>query len=733
MNNLKDTKGTLARLLAGENLNIVYSSSAQTASFDPKSRTIQLPVWREMSADLYDLLHGHETGHAIDTPADGWHNELSENPGFKSILNICEDARIEKRQKRRYQGLSRPFARGYKELYDRGFFGVEKLQNLSKLNLADRINLYFKLGSLLIVPFDEKEREIVEQVAAAESWEDTVRIAKILRDYIKQEEQDKISNTKDLMDALYDETHSESGDEDESDVEYDSEFDSEPQAKEIGEQDDSADSEEDTTSETTGDMSDENLDQEPQSVTDKIFRFRENELLAQNCTVYVGDFPEAILENIVVSNNDQLALFDKYYAYAKESGIDVTCMKKTCMDKFNMNNLNYISMLLKEFEMRKNASQYARRQTSRSGDIDTSLLHKYKYSNDIFRKMTIVPKGKNHGLVLFLDMSGSMMNSFSLMIEQLMILGIFCKKANIPFDFYGFSDCIHTCKKKQFESDKFDIRSTGFGLVQLMSSSSSNAQFKKSLEMMSIVAYNNWGELFNVMRNNIQVILTHVPGFNFKLNETPFTETLFASRNIIENFKNNKKVDIVNVIYLTDGEGNHNVLNYVDAEKDNIRYLSVSGQLGSSTYSGKSSRFAFRFVLTDKKTKKQFILDSANIQKNHHFTIQTELTKFIRELTGCKHIAYYITDNFCRYMTSSEEEFVKCKKLFNQNNFVIVEKIGYDSYYFVKNQTKKINENLVIDKNMTKASIGKAFKNSFVNKSKNRMLISKFATDIAAA
>jgi len=187
------------------------------------------------------------------------------------------------------------------------------------------------------------------------------------------------------------------------------------------------------------------------------------------------------------------------------------------------------------------------------------------------------------------------------------------------------------------------------------------------------------------------------------------------------------------VIYLTDGEGNHNVLNYVDAEKGNIRYLSVSGQLGSSTYSGKSSRFAFRFVLTDKKTKKQFILDSANIQKNHHFTIQTELTKFIRELTGCKHIAYYITDNFCRYMTSSEEEFVKCKKLFNQNNFVIVEKIGYDSYYFVKNQTKKINENLVIDKNMTKASIGKAFKNSFVNKSKNRMLISKFATDIAAA
>ena len=58
--------------------------------------------------------------------------------------------------------------------------------------------------------------------------------------------------------------------------------------------------------------------------------------------------------------------------------------------------------------MKKSADSYARATTSRTGVLDTTKLHTYKYNDDIFRKVTTVPDGKNHGLIFNVDWSGSM-------------------------------------------------------------------------------------------------------------------------------------------------------------------------------------------------------------------------------------------------------------------------------------------------------------------------------------
>ena len=102
MDNLQTTKSTLARLLATENLNIDIRK-AETASFNTKTRTLTLPLWEDTSPELYDLLVGHEVGHALDTPEEGWHDAVMENmkPGFKTFLNVVEDARIERKIKTR--------------------------------------------------------------------------------------------------------------------------------------------------------------------------------------------------------------------------------------------------------------------------------------------------------------------------------------------------------------------------------------------------------------------------------------------------------------------------------------------------------------------------------------------------------------------------------------------------------------------------------------------------------
>ena len=46
--------------------------------------------------------------------------------------------------------------------------------------------------------------------------------------------------------------------------------------------------------------------------------------------------------------------------------------------------------MVKEFEMKKKASEYKRATVSKTGVLDTLKMNNYKFSDDIFKKMTIV-------------------------------------------------------------------------------------------------------------------------------------------------------------------------------------------------------------------------------------------------------------------------------------------------------------------------------------------------------
>ena len=64
------SQSTLSRLLAKENITVQHGNYS-TAFFDVKSRVLGLPIWKDVSKDVYDLLCGHEVGHALFTPLDG--------------------------------------------------------------------------------------------------------------------------------------------------------------------------------------------------------------------------------------------------------------------------------------------------------------------------------------------------------------------------------------------------------------------------------------------------------------------------------------------------------------------------------------------------------------------------------------------------------------------------------------------------------------------------------------
>ena len=72
----QESKSQLAKLMATENVTVEHRK-VQTASFNLATRILTLPIWNDMSGDMYDLLTGHEVGHALETPEEGWHNAVT--------------------------------------------------------------------------------------------------------------------------------------------------------------------------------------------------------------------------------------------------------------------------------------------------------------------------------------------------------------------------------------------------------------------------------------------------------------------------------------------------------------------------------------------------------------------------------------------------------------------------------------------------------------------------------
>jgi hypothetical protein len=108
--------------------------------------------------------------------------------------------------------------------------------------------------------------------------------------------------------------------------------------------------------------------------------------------------------------------------------------------KFKKSSNKEVNYLVKEFECKKSADAYSRSFTSKTGTLDCTKLHTYKYNEDLFKKVNVIPNGKNHGLIFILDWSGSMSNCLTETIKQLYNLIWFCSKVNIPFDVYAFTN-----------------------------------------------------------------------------------------------------------------------------------------------------------------------------------------------------------------------------------------------------------------------------------------------------
>ena len=165
----------------------------------------------------------------------------------------------------------------------------------------------------------------------------------------------------------------------------------------------------------------------------------------------------------------------------------------------------------------------SRASTARTGVLDCSKLHTYKYNEDLFKKVSVVPDGKNHGLIFILDWSGSMADCIEDTIKQLYNLIWFCSKVQIPFEVYAFTNSFtrrsYNRETHQYhnvpEGNKFVVDGD-FSLMNLLTSKVN----KKNLEIQ--------------MKSIYRLIygFRHYVGYNYpnelSLSGTPLNESIVS-------------------------------------------------------------------------------------------------------------------------------------------------------------------------------------------------------------
>ena len=657
------TTENLAKLMASENITVEFKK-VSTPSFELNSRTLTLPLWKDISKETYNMLVAHEVGHALYTPTERW-NEVSSTEEMRLATNVVEDARIERMILKKYPGCRSDFLKGYKELHEKNFFGLSE-NSIDGRSLLDRINLYYKSYGNVYVPFAKEEKVWVDRIDNASTFEEVLEIANDLVEN-KDESVKDASDDSAPNEGAEDSDPSEADSEEEgsnsegSDVDSDSRDDSSSESdNNESDNSDEGDENEENDNEDSSNSTDANGDSDEEDRTsgdaDTSINDSENEEVETSM-----DSLEKNLNKISTSNSRYADRYNKTLHLVNE-GLDnvdfdnliypmeefiktATLKSHTFFEDYSSNNnidviglseayttirsenLKVVNNMVKTFEMKKSASLNARTMTAKTGLIDMNKLPFYKLTDDIFLQNEVTPKGKNHAIMMYLDMSSSMNGEgMSSALAQIINMIMFCDKVSIPYRVYGFSDRVfpwaswttgeYRFERKEWkyglnleEKDQYYEKGVsndvGFGypdrdvtLVELTRSDAPKADRLKALEFFSSSVL-SW----RAFKENTYYDKKYAFNFTFGMTgSTPLHVSMYLAPKLINRYRKEVAAEKMTFFIYTDGDATDTFYVYDGGFSSRASYASsyVDPTNGYYKVAGDAEIYSLYNVLVDR-------------------------------------------------------------------------------------------------------------------------------------
>jgi hypothetical protein len=625
---------------------------------------------------------------------------------------VVEDSRIERKIKYKYPGLKNSFVKAYQDLYERDFFSVKDL-DVNELNFIDRVNLHCKVGAMLNIQFTDEERALLDEVENTETYDDVIdltkKIVEFMKGQIENKQEQKIVTVQ--TDGESGETKEEKGNSEENSAETEEtvvEEDSRPKQDETSQQE-NGDEEEKTEpgkgvseKETPKTENNQSLEEQIRSFTDDAFYENQKQLFDQKPSEYSYVTVPQLEHNQVFDHKD---LWKKY----KEDQFEIDTKE---FIKLRNETNKVVSYLVKEFEMRKNADQLKRASTAKTGDLDMKKIFSYEFSEDIFKKISVIPGGKSHGLVMFIDWSGSMIDHMANTMKQLINLVMFCKKVNIPYEVYAFAEDTLTEKTVNHVAKKNEMLVSRYGLLNLLSSRMTVSEFTYAASALV--------KLSGINSSGAPMRHYHFP-YWMSMSGTPLNEAIIHAMTIVPEFQKKNKLQIVNTIFLTDGEG-RTIREYADS--NNYGELRRHSIRASTVY------------VRDPITRHQEAY--GDIGNGKYVDQTTALLKLLRLRTNSNVIGFYVCHGrdfnrkvYTWFPKSKHHETIK--EDFRKSNFSVVEESGYNEYYILRSSGLDTDDDAVFDvkENITSKGLVSAFTKFNSGRHNSRVVLNRFIKLIA--
>ena len=746
-----EVKSNLAKLLATENITIQHNN-VKTASFDVKNRVLTLPIFKQKSGDVYDMLIAHECAHALYTPYEQW--EGIDDKELRSYVNVIEDTRIDKLIQKKYPGVVNNYLNGFDILEKQNFFGISGKDINKDFMIIDKINLRSKSLDRLPFMFAPKDNEWLAKVDKVKTFDDVLTLAKEMLNWQKdQVEQLKklpdfdnhvVIKNYDLGDDEDELEDSDNGQGDDTEAnQNDDDADEKNDFNNFGDQeaDDEKDSNQSGESSKSEDEKKEESKGEPDSyakgaggdpkpkllkaITDDSFTQKTEELLDDSNKGYrYGKIPQPNLKDGALISFKTWLKDMAEYRISQRKYNDISKYDNfldTQYKKFMNENKKTVMYLVKEFEMKKSAQAYKRASQDKTGIIDPLKLPSYKYSDDIFKKLTVIPDGKNHGMMMLLDWSGSMSDVLFNTVKQLINLVEFCRKVNIPYEVYFFTSerGYDRDNTKDFSKNLGEFIFDDFSLVNCLSHRMNKKQADLALKMMfhmgmyfdnRYVSRRNYfedHETYDAQQNN-----WGIPS-KYYLGNTPLNESLIYLNKLIPMYKKKYDIEKLTFITLTDGSGNY--------PRGNI--------VGES----------------DKDWEKTEVFDIDGTKFTSKRNITTELLNHIKKSYGVNVIGFYIVKRVRRWdlekyitnYTDYSDKIAKynvLRKQMTKDKAVAVDHEGYHKYFILDGKKLDIENfdmsNVQVKKGTT-SELKRVFGKSMANRLVSRVVLNKFIQEVA--
>ena len=772
--NLKTQKSNLAKLMASENITVQHKK-IPTAYFDVKNRILACPTFKDdISSELYDLFMGHEVGHALHTPYEGLHSTLKENRTLKGYLNVVEDVRIERKIREKFTGLRKSFFKAYNELMEKDFFGI-KGRDLQSLSLIDKINLITKCGSRVEIELTDEEKVFLKAAEDCETWDDVVQVATAIYEWSKENE------VRDELDKAITNVHVDAEDEDEDEYEDDlsssdwgdddeeeseeEETDGESTEDKLPELDDEEAEETEETEKATGDKGGKGGSYDPEdgakeALTEHFAHNNEDQFIDENAVIKtyteIKDF-EALADNLVYSYKDVIKDWKKfisdpvtsengdYYKEKKEQQVKLVDMiSPNLRNYFKNKNKSIVAHMAKEFEMRQTAQRAIKAQIAKSGELDMNRLAKYQIVDDVFKRVTYLPEGKNHGVTVLIDWSGSISAEIKDILEQAMILAEFCRKVQIPFRIYLFSDAAPTSGDNYWRGEP--------KLIEIFSNEMSSRDFQFALTIVQLLYFNFMYRKYtwNVPKK-VEEMIEEMSGLSlydleynymydfgpsgYDLGGTPLDHSIIGLRKLLPIFNKKYMVEKSILTVITDGFSHScDKISQSDVERDQM-----AEQMSESddNWRVKQDRY-----LIDPYSKKPYLLaQNKGYYDRSEFQTTQNLLDWISKTTGVTITGYFVFSkkaDFRQTMyhiledTYSFDFDATWRKIRKEGH--IVDCHGYNKMFLTSatGLAASSDDTLSDDlKDAKKSRIMAAFKKNQRNKKTSRFLTNEFIKEIA--